>query len=264
LNNDNNVPNKDASSTSVSGTGSDHDIGSVSSGHANNNSILGYDDVMPENGHRRSLKHRGSTGSIDSSNGSNRRLFLSNSSIAYESRIAEYRRKRRRERKRRMIALLFLFLTTIVTVVSYCAMYQPQVLEKVTTKLDEYYNTYISETSSSSSGMESKLTTAGANNPFVFDFQRDVVIESSKPSCTDTKSIEIANNKAREEKAALLQAKALERRKKRQEEIERREYLRRPWACNIPFAYLVHGRCKRLAKQNPLFNLQELIMSLLH
>jgi hypothetical protein len=257
--NDNNIPNKDASSTSVSGTGSDNDVGSVCSGHAN--TILGYDDVMPENGHRSSL--RGSIRGSISKDGSSAR----SSSIAYESRIAEYRRKRRRERKRKMLAMLFVFIVMIVSLISYCAVYQPEVLDNVTMKIDEYYDTWFSETSSSSVVNESKLARAGANNPFVFDFQRDVVVktlESSQDSaCTDETALELAKKKAtRDEKNAMLQLRALERKRRRQEEIARRE--RRPWACNIPFAYLVHARCKRLAKQNPLFNLHELIMSMLH
>jgi hypothetical protein len=45
-------------------------------------------------------------------------------------------------------------------------------------------------------------------------------------------------------------------------EKERTDVMHRPWACNIPFAYLFHPRCFRLAKQNPVFDLQELISSM--
>lgn len=43
---------------------------------------------------------------------------------------------------------------------------------------------------------------------------------------------------------------------------EHSDIMRRPWACNIPFAYLVHPRCYRLAKQNPIFDLQELVSNM--
>ena len=38
---------------------------------------------------------------------------------------------------------------------------------------------------------------------------------------------------------------------------------KRPWYCNIPLAYLVHGHCRALARQQPWFDLQELIQSML-
>ena len=42
-------------------------------------------------------------------------------------------------------------------------------------------------------------------------------------------------------------------------EEQRRRELRRPWACNIPFAYIIHPRCRRLSSANPVFNLKELV-----
>jgi predicted aminopeptidase len=47
------------------------------------------------------------------------------------------------------------------------------------------------------------------------------------------------------------------------EEEEYRALMKRPWACNLPFAYLFHARCRRLASQNPVFDLQALIQSML-
>jgi hypothetical protein len=38
---------------------------------------------------------------------------------------------------------------------------------------------------------------------------------------------------------------------------------RRPWGCNIPLAYAVHGKCRRLASENPMFDLQELINAMM-
>jgi hypothetical protein len=42
-------------------------------------------------------------------------------------------------------------------------------------------------------------------------------------------------------------------------EKEHSHIMDRPWACNIPFAYLFHPSCFRLAKQNPVFDLQDLV-----
>ena len=46
------------------------------------------------------------------------------------------------------------------------------------------------------------------------------------------------------------------------QEEERALSLRRPWLCNLPFAY-VHPRCGQLASDNPLFDLQTLINALM-
>jgi hypothetical protein len=37
----------------------------------------------------------------------------------------------------------------------------------------------------------------------------------------------------------------------------------RPWACNIPLAYIVHPRCFRLASEHPVFDLQALVNALM-
>lgn len=48
-----------------------------------------------------------------------------------------------------------------------------------------------------------------------------------------------------------------------EEESRRNVLMQRPWACNLPFAYLFHSRCRRLATQNPVFDLHALIHSML-
>ena len=45
-------------------------------------------------------------------------------------------------------------------------------------------------------------------------------------------------------------------------EEEAKALLRRPWACNLPLAY-VHPRCNRLAKLNPIYEETDLIHSFL-
>lgn len=39
--------------------------------------------------------------------------------------------------------------------------------------------------------------------------------------------------------------------------------LGRPWHCNMPFIYLVHGGCRKLASTNPVFDLDELVQSMM-
>jgi len=79
-----------------------------------------------------------------------------------------------------------------------------------------------------------------------------------------------AARKAREQAAAEAQRQAEEaeeaERSRKFEEAARlaaeekaRRDLHRPWACNIPLAYIVHPRCRRLSSANPVFNLKELV-----
>lgn len=44
---------------------------------------------------------------------------------------------------------------------------------------------------------------------------------------------------------------------------EEQQRLHRPWICNLPFAYVVHHRCRRLAYERPMFDLQALINAML-
>ena len=217
-----------------------HDLASVASSHA---ILLSSEDVMPENGRRG--------------------LYGGKSRAAYESRIAQYRRKRKRERKRKIIASLFVLIAIAVATFTYCVKYRPELVETVTqtveTYLDEYYyKTAIVETKSRSIVVETKSREVNVN-PFAFEFEHDVIaraLDIIPYNAYTTSSCE------RDELEAAKAAAEADRRRKLEEERQRKEMLRRPWACNIPFAYLVHSRCNRLAKQSPLFDLQELILSL--
>ena len=42
-----------------------------------------------------------------------------------------------------------------------------------------------------------------------------------------------------------------------------KEIIRRPWGCNIPFAYIFHSKCRRMATLEPIFDLQALINSMI-
>jgi hypothetical protein len=237
---------KDASSTSASGTGSDntiaassvHDMGSVSSSHA---VLLSSQDVMPENG---------------------RRMFGKTHRAAYESRIAQYRRKRKRERKRKIIALLFLLIAMIVVLVSYCAMYNPALLESVQKSVETYIDDFMAPSNLEKTIPDDISETlprsfnAQVINPFLFEFEQNVIAGVQDINPSD------AIKACDADEAAALAAAEKEAERRRLEEQQHREMMHRPWACNLPFAYIVHSRCNRLAKQNPVFDLQELILSM--
>jgi hypothetical protein len=48
-----------------------------------------------------------------------------------------------------------------------------------------------------------------------------------------------------------------------QENVTEKVVIHRPWGCNIPFAYLFHSKCRRIASLHPVFDLQALINSML-
>ena len=94
---------------------------------------------------------------------------------------------------------------------------------------------------------------------------KDALIRKEKKDA-DRKAKE-AIKKAREGAAAAAQRLAEEAEEQRKEEEAARiaaeemarRALHRPWACNIPLAYIIHPRCRRLSKANPVFNLKELV-----
>jgi len=72
----------------------------------------------------------------------------------------------------------------------------------------------------------------------------------------------------REEEEARLRKEAQERKAEEARlEAERlaklEEEMRRPWGCNLPFSHVVHGRCRKLAKINPIYNEDYLLNSFL-
>jgi putative transposon-encoded protein len=94
---------------------------------------------------------------------------------------------------------------------------------------------------------------------------KDALIRKEKKDA-DRKAKE-SIKKAREGAAAAAQRLAEEAEEQRKEEEAARiaaeemarRALHRPWACNIPLAYIIHPRCRRLSKANPVFNLKELV-----
>jgi hypothetical protein len=70
----------------------------------------------------------------------------------------------------------------------------------------------------------------------------------------------------REEMERNITRKALEEAERR-DEAERRaateEEYHRPIGCNVPFAYVVRGKCYQLASKSPIFDLQDLVNSMM-
>lgn len=73
----------------------------------------------------------------------------------------------------------------------------------------------------------------------------------------------------REEEEARLRKKEEEARKAEEARLEAErlakieEELKRPWGCNLPFSHVVHGRCRKLAKTNPIYSEEYLLNSFL-
>ena len=78
-----------------------------------------------------------------------------------------------------------------------------------------------------------------------------------KRQLLEQEALQLFADKVEEEK--LLRAVEVERLLQVEEEHRQKALLHRPWGCNIPFSYLFHSRCRRLANQNPVFDLQSLV-----
>jgi hypothetical protein len=82
--------------------------------------------------------------------------------------------------------------------------------------------------------------------------------------------LEAAERKKRQEVERKRQEEAnrlrLKQEAEREAELRRQqeeESSRRPAVCNIPFAYVVDGKCRRLAAENPAYDLQDLVSSMM-
>jgi septal ring factor EnvC (AmiA/AmiB activator) len=71
-----------------------------------------------------------------------------------------------------------------------------------------------------------------------------------------------------EEKGEALRREREAAERREREEAQRRvmaqrEEMKRPWGCNIPLAYVVRSRCRKLAKSNPMYDESDLLNSFL-
>ena len=82
--------------------------------------------------------------------------------------------------------------------------------------------------------------------------------EAERKRREEARRLEIDAQKRAEEAARQQE---LERKAAAKREEEEREALIRPWGCNIPLAYIVHRRCRRLARLNPMYEESDLMNS---
>ena len=164
-----------------------------------------------------------------------------------ESRVLAYRRRQRRKRRRRRA--IFALQTLLAVLLVTCGVY--------------YWQCQFS-----SSVQEKPTTCAVLENGFQEQLQvftslvrSFTPIQVSQYSEMPNKPLQCALRFEDELAfASMIMAKQTEEAEQSQQQ---KVLQRRPWGCNIPLAYLFHPRCRRLAHQNPIFDLHSLINSML-
>jgi len=149
------------------------------------------------------------------------------SSGSYENRIAKYRRKRRRARRRKLVLIALL---CVAVAAGYLVLQHREGMmreEGPLAALQKQINRWL--------GREDK----------------ELLLRLEQ------------EEQERQERARREQEEEAARKRAEEAEAERQKMLHRPWFCNIPFSYLVHGRCRRLANDNPVFDLQSLVTMML-
>jgi hypothetical protein len=173
--------------------------------------------------------------------------FDTRSVSSSSNRVAAYRRKRRQQRRRRRILLAFV---SIVAAVVGFAYYQCELQNNphCTTIQHEIMEQW-KDLKSGGEYKKSLLAAAEAERQRLLELE----LQRQQEATAAAVAAEAERLLREAEEAARLA----------REEAEYRALMKRPWACNLPFAYLFHARCRRLASQNPLFDLQALIQSML-
>lgn len=163
--------------------------------------------------------------------------------MSASGRLAAYRRKRRQEKRRRRVFLAFISSVLALSALAYwqCEVKNQRQCLEAKELLVEYWNDFVS------GGEYRKAREAEALRMLL---EQELLVRQE--------------SEAEEERRLQAVAAAEEEARVALEEAERqRALMLRPWACNLPFAYLFHSRCGRLAHQNPMFDLQSLIQSML-
>ena len=187
------------------------------------------------------------------------------------SRIELYRRKRRRQRKRR-IALASLALAMSVVVGAVWVYKHPnsavakQFVQPIMSK-------FFSSEDVTAKMLEEELAREEADRLRVLEEERIAREQAEKERrlLLEREAAVLMARQEAERKAAqaaeerrLKELAAAEKAKREAELwIQQQEELRRPVACNIPFAYAFNGKCRRLASKNPVFDFQGLVESML-
>ena len=210
------------------------------------------------------------------------------------SRISQYRRRRRRQRKRRMLVAALAFVLSFLSL-AYFLHKHPQsslahmpVVRSVlpvanlvinmdrldqwilaTSKQMNHYQRWL-QGQAPSKAEEERLAQMEAQRALELEEQARMAAEQAAKEAQLARQREQDRMRQEQEAAARRLAAAEAERKHRQEQerleaerLAREEYLRRPWQCNVPFAYLFHERCMDLADANPPFDCHELIMTMM-
>jgi hypothetical protein len=172
-----------------------------------------------------------------------------------DSRVRAYRRRQRRKRRRRRAILAVVtFLTCLLVTLGYYYWQchyevvdnKPVTCTTIETRVAEQWHRFT--TVIQTSIPQSMETSEPADLP-----PHDPVVEVPSQCVRQfVDEVEIA-----------LQQLTLHQQEQEEYRLRQDALLRRPWGCNIPFAYLFHSQCGRLAHQNPAFDLHALINSML-
>jgi hypothetical protein len=194
------------------------------------------------------------------------------------SRMDLYRRQMRRQRKRQRRALAAIALLVLTAVVAAAWVYtHPE--SAVAKRYVEPWRQ--SMKAAELLRLEEERAKEEADRLQVLEEER-LALELRQRlarEAAEQKALEEAERKAKEEaerkarieaeRQARIQAEQAKRIAEQEAKdeaklwIQRQEQLKRPVGCNIPFAYVVHGKCRRLASENPVYDLHDLVASML-
>ena len=207
------------------------------------------------------------------------------------SRRSIYRKKMRRKRMRRLVVLLFFFVLAGCAGL-YWKQYHPEKsLQQVSTlmvdkvksidlqelkqyAIDQYEYTFTDrrdrEEAQRKDDLKKKAAQKEREKKAKEDAERKARQEAERKAAEERRRKQkiAADLKLKEEKRRreLEEAKQEEFRRlmksvEKEKTLKASEERRRPWGCNLPLAYILHGRCRRLASQNPMYNERDLVHS---
>ena len=205
------------------------------------------------------------------------------------SRITQYRRMRRRRRRRRIMGLAILAASSMVggafylqndpvaaeTVSNwYVAQMTTEAVHKVVNMelLESLTGRPSLQTLASgdkvANQVELRLVEETQARRALAERQALLVAEAKAASMASVKAASMASVTAASMASVKAASMASAEKEPKTLSISIAEMIgfdldRRPWGCNIPLAYAVHGKCRRLASENPMFDLQELINAMM-
>jgi hypothetical protein len=201
-----------------------------------------------------------------------------------KSRMSSYRKKMRRQRKRRLIVLLLFFLAAVGCTFYWQMRYPDKSLQEVSTLLvenlkDQFEYTFTDRKAREEAERNRQKSAQELEQEMKVreDAERKARIEAERRALEEQKRQQkIAENlraqeeqhirELKEKEQAELNAltKALEEEKTREMRLRQEsEELRRPWGCNLPLAYILNRRCRKLASLNPMYKETDLVHNFL-